>query len=384
MIKVLHLRDTKKVCGPGKTILETVSRIDTDEFRLIIGLFLEKNENDNLYMKTAMARNIPVLPIRFRNRLDLSVIFHIITIIKENRIDILHSHEYKSDIIAYLVSKLYKIPTVTTIHGWITNTIKGKINIGLGKKVLPAFTKVIAVSPQIRAELLRSGVPEGKIALVYNAIVAENYVPGSYEPDSVRRRFNLPPSAILIGNVGRLSPEKGQKDFLLAAEMLCRTTENVYFILVGDGGDRQELQHFAEQHNIADRVFFTGHVEDVRPIYQDLDYVALTSHTEGFPNVVLESLCMDTPVLATDVGGVGDIIFNNTTGLLIPPHAPEAIYKGLLDLIHHPQNSQKMAAAGKKRVQENFLFAKRVAAVETIYREVVAGSRYVGQLSQSP
>jgi len=374
MIKVLHLRDTKKVCGPGKTILETVSRIDKNEFALSIGLFLEKHENDNLYMKTAMAQNIPILPLRFRNRVDLSIIFQIIIIIKENHIDILHSHEYKSDIIAYLVSKLYKIPIITTIHGWITNTIKGKINIALGKKVLPSFTKVIAVSPKIRAELLHSGVPEEKIALVYNAIVAENYVPGSYEPNIIRRRFNLPQSTTLIGNVGRLSPEKGQKDFLLAAEKLCHITKEVYFILIGDGGDREALEQFAQQHNIAERVFFTGHVEDVRPVYQDLDYVALTSHTEGFPNVILESLCMDTPVLATDVGGVDDIVLNGKTGVLVPPHAPEAIYKGLLFLLQNPQDAQKMVAAGKKRVQENFLFTKRVAVMENIYREIVANN----------
>lgn len=372
MINVLHLRDTDKVCGPGKTILETVNQIDKKRFNLSIGLFLLHKETKNLYYDAALERNIPIIPIRTLHQFDLTSIFKTIKIIKDHDIHILHSHEYKSDIIAFFVSKIYRIPIVTTTHGWITHSLKRRIYIGFGKKALPHFDKVIAVSPKIKSELIDIGVSEDNIALIYNAIVSDNYRAGAFQENVLRKRFKLSEKAILIGKIGRLSPEKGQKEFLLAARDICQERKNVYFFLIGDGPDRKRLEKMAIELSIGDRVFFTGHVQDVRPIFQDLDIIALTSYTEGFPNVILEALCMGKPVVASNVGGVPDIIQDDETGCLVPPKDAKAVSRSFRFILENPKTAEQFVKNGQKLVLEKFEFKTRVERIQNLYAEILA------------
>lgn len=371
MINVLHLRDTNKICGPGKTIIETACRIDKNNFNLTIGLFLLKKEKNNIYYNAAKERGVGIIPIRMFHQFDISTIHRIIRIIKEKNIHILHSHEYKSDIIAFFISRFVKIQIVTTIHGWIENTFKSKVYIEAGKKTLPYFNKVIAVSPKIKSQLLSLGVSERNISLIYNGIVVENYNPGSYPQRLLRTKYNIPDEAILIGNVGRLSQEKGQTQFLLAAKEVCRQNDKTYFVIIGDGPDYDQLKKTAIQYHIENKVIFTGHVQDVRPFYQDLDIIALTSFTEGFPNVILEALCMNKPVVATDVGGVADIVIDGVTGYLVKAGHYQDIAAKLIKLVEYPEIANLLVENGKKRIKERFQFNKRVEKIEELYRCVV-------------
>ena len=371
MINVLHLRDTDRICGPGKTIIETCARIDKSKYNLKIGLFLLNSQTNNVYKKAAEKRGIEVVPLTTSSQFDLRIIFKIIKVIKEHNIHILHSHEYKSDILAYLVSKFYKIPIVTTAHGWIVNSLKGKIYIGMGKRVLRHFDEVIAVSPKIREELLRVKVPEERVRLIFNAIVTENYISGDFEENILRKRFNLPSNAFLFGNIGRLSPEKGQKEFIIGAKKIAEEFPDTYFFLVGDGPNKNNLEQLVKSLDLQHRVFFTGHYHDVRPVFQDLNAVGLTSYTEGFPNVLLESLCMNKPIFASDVGGVDEIVYHNKTGLLIPSHDTSAAEESMRYILTHPDECEQQVANGKALIQERYTFSKRVEKVQELYDGLV-------------
>lgn len=371
MIKVLHLRDTKKICGPGKTIMETACRIDSSEFELSVGLFLERDENDNLYYKALLERGVRVFPVRQRHQFDLAVIKTIITIIKDNEINILHSHDYKTDIIASLVARIHPIPVVTTIHGWITNSLKSRFYIWVGKRVLKRFDRVIAVSPRIRNELLALGLESDKTPLIYNAIVTNNYCPGTYDNGYLRKRFNLKENDILVGNVGRLSPEKGQRVFLDAAKIICHSQNDVYFVLVGDGPDRAALEKYSAEEGIEDRVLFAGYEHDVRPVYQDIDILALTSYTEGFPNVLLESLCMDTPIVATRVGGVEDIVQDGVTGYICEAGDSIGIAASMQRMLDDPEKARAMVSNGKALIRREFQFSTRIEKIQNLYRNVL-------------
>jgi len=371
MINVLHLRDTDRICGPGKTIIETCARIDKSKYNLKIGLFLLDSQTNNEYKKAAEKRGIDVIPLVTSNQFDLRIIFKIITVIKEHNIHILHSHEYKSDILVYLVSKFYNIPIVTTAHGWIANSLKGKLYIGMGKRVLRYFDNVIAVSPKIHKELIRVKVLETRARLIFNAIVTDNYIADSFEANILRDRFNLPSDAFLFGNIGRLSPEKGQKEFIIGAKKIAHEFPNTYFFLIGDGPDRDVLEEMVVEHQLQSRVFFTGHYHDVRPVFQDLNAVGLTSYTEGFPNVLLESLCMNKPIFASDVGGVDEIIHHKETGLLIPPHNALAVEESMRYILTHPNDCKQQVENGKKLIRDKYAFTRRVEKIQSLYDGLV-------------
>jgi glycosyltransferase involved in cell wall biosynthesis len=371
MINVLHLRDTDRICGPGKTIIETALATDRRSFTQKVGLFVRSAEERNPFCDAASARGVEVIPVMARHRFDLRVIREINRIIDKHDIHLVHSHEYKSDILAFLASRIRPIPIITTIHGWITNHLKSRVYVGLERRILPRFDRVVAVSAETRRRVLECGVPEARVDILHNAIVTKHYQSDGRQSGYFYTHHGVPQDAVIVGYVGRLSPEKGQRDLLAAAASLVDRHARLHVALVGDGPDRESLGRIAIELGLGARVILTGHIADVRPIYRDLDIVALTSHTEGFPNIVLEALCMEKPVVATSVGGVPEIIEDGVTGLLVPPGSPRAIANALERLLVDRSVGRALAAEGKRVVHDRFQFADRVAREEEIYREVL-------------
>jgi glycosyltransferase involved in cell wall biosynthesis len=367
MIRVLHLRDTDRICGPGKTILETVAHIDRSRFDLRIGLFLGSREQNNIYYQEAVERGFTVFPLTSPWPYDPSLVARIVRYVEDNHIDIIHSHEYKSDLLTYAAAWMTPVVTITTQHGWIRNTAKSKLVIALQRMVLPAFDCVLAVSEKMRRDLLSVGVPPQRIELIYNAIVADKYVPEHSRRDSLKHEMKLPVDSVLIGNIGRLSPEKGQSDFIAAARILAGLRDDLYFVIVGDGPDRRRLEQQARGAGLDGRVFFLGNILDMLPVYDGLDIVALTSHTEGFPNVVLESMCMEKPVLATNVGGTGEIVQDKTTGILVERGRPDLIAEGIQFLLANPGIRTQIVDRAKQLVLTSFAFSRRTSEVEKLY-----------------
>lgn len=372
MINVLHLRDTDRVCGPGKTIIETACASDARYFSQKIGLFLLPSETRNLYHDAAVSRGVEVIPVRSAHPYDPRVVLTLAGIVKTHRIDIVHSHEYKSDLVAWLLARTSPVPIMSTVHGWITNSSKSRAVVGLSQRALRGFGRVAAVSDETRRKVLACGVSSERVVVLHNAVVTANYNRDRQPRGFLRSRFDLPPGARIVGNVGRLSPEKGQADFLLGAAAIAASHPDAYFVLVGDGPSRAALERQSVELGLGGRVRFTGHLSDVRPAYRDLDVLALTSHTEGFPNVVLEAMCMDVPVLATAVGGTGEVVEDGVTGVLIGAGQPAAIATGLDRLLRDPDGANALAAAGKRRVEREFSFDRRVSREENVYRELLA------------
>lgn len=374
-INVLHLRDTDKICGPGKTILETASRIDRSRFALTIGIFARPHETTNAYYDAVLKRGVMAVRIPSLSKFDVKTVSTIARIIRERDIHVVHSHEYKSDILTFLLRRRLDIPIVTTVHGWITNSIKSKLYVALNKRVLRYFDRVIAVSPRIRDEVLANGVAPENVQLIHNAIVMENYQRHLATQGEFRAQFGLSQDAFVVAAVGRLSPEKGQADLLRASAPLMRSYRRLHVALVGDGPDRDRLRSVVLELGIADRVVFTGHLVDVRPVFRDTDLLALTSYTEGFPNVILEALSMEVPVVATDVGGVPDIVENGVTGALVPAGDISGIARAIEHTLQDPQWARQTALQGQARVAAQFQFARRVEKVQQLYREVMAGRK---------
>lgn len=371
MITVLHLRDTDRVCGPGKTIIETAKAASRGEFRHKIGLLLLERETHNAYLDAATEQGVEVIPLRLAHRFDPRVIQRIVRVIREHRIDLVHSHDYKSDMLAWAAARFHRVPIMTTVHGWIWNNLRYQVYWRTAQALMPRFDLVIAVSEETRAAARRCGVPEAKLVTIHNGIVTENYDPEGVAPGRIRARWGIPGGAPLVGCVGRISPEKGQRDLLVAAAQVLRTHPDVWFLFAGDGPDRATVEQQAAHAGIAHRVVFAGHMADPRPVFRDIDILALTSHTEGFPNVVLEALCMRTPVLATDVGGVREIVEDGTTGVLLPAHQPDRIAEGLRQLLDRPEWARRLAQAGHATVLKHFTFGQRVLKEETVMRQLV-------------
>ena len=373
MINVLHLRDTDRVCGPGKTIIETACAADHSAFHTSIGVFCSKGQ-PNAYVEAARARGIEVHALEAAHSWDLRLLSQIVALIRQRNIHVVHSHDYLSDILTRAVAWRVPVATMSTVHGWITNDFRRRLRIRLSQLALRGLDRVVAVSEETRTRVVAAGIPADRVVVIHNAIVARDYRAEDFEAGAFRRRIGVGADAILVGNIGRLSPEKGQRDFLQAAARVASLEPRLHLVLAGSGPDEESLKALAAELGLANRVAFVGHLKDVRPVYRDIDALALTSYTEGFPNVVLEALCMDVPVLATAVGGVREIVTHGETGVLVTAGRVDEIESGLRRLISDQAEAARMAAAGKDLVMRRFEFRQRTPKEESVYRELMRGS----------
>lgn len=372
-LNILHLRDTYEIGGPGKTILETHRAINKERFRLFLGVFTVGDE-DGASPFTAEAKRLelPVHVIRGSNRYDPRLIGRVIDLVKTLQIDIVHAHEVKSDVITYLAAQFHAVPIVTTLHGWIGNGVKQRALIALDKRIVRGFDRVIAVSRQIEQDLIAAGMPAEKITLVHNAIVVERYR-RTGQRGMLREAVGCPISHPVIASVGRLSPEKGHADLIKAIDIVRRAGKNVSLVLVGDGPERPKLVQQIKALDLESSVHLPGYINDPQRLLEEVDLMALPSHTEGLPNAALEALLLEVPVLATRVGGTPEVIADGETGRLVPAHSPDALAAGILEYLAEPESWQAMASRGKERVRSNFDFHARTRKIESIYVEMARG-----------
>ena len=175
-IRVLDLRDTYDIGGPGKTILETFRFIDAERFDLHLGVFLVDGEPvETPFLAEARRYGMPVHLIRGSSRYDPRLVTRTAALSRRLAVDILHAHEVKSDVVALAASRLRSTALVTTMHGWIANSPRQKALVRLDRTVARYYDRVIAVSSKIRHELIGAGVDPDRVRLIHNGIVPERY-----------------------------------------------------------------------------------------------------------------------------------------------------------------------------------------------------------------
>jgi glycosyltransferase involved in cell wall biosynthesis len=368
-INVLDLRDTHEIGGPGKTILETFRAIDTQKFRLHLGVFgSPAGRGSSPFFTAATAMDVPIHEIDASGPYDLGQIWRLRKLVEDHRIDIVHPHETSSDVITYAMSKTLRVPIVTTAHGWIANSPKQRAMVALDKLVMRGFDRVIAVSDRIRQDLLDAGVPRDRITLLHNAIVVDNYRrTGAGAMASIIGRVVAHP---ILVSIGRLSPEKGHADLVEALRIVASRGKEISAVLAGDGPSKSDIAERVRAAGLEDRVHLPGYVTSPARLLEDADLMVLPSHTEGLPNAALEALVMSVPVLATAVGGTPEVVIEGETGRLVPPHRPELLADGIIDFLDHRDHWRQLAAHGQRMVQERFDFTARTRKLEQIYEEL--------------
>jgi glycosyltransferase involved in cell wall biosynthesis len=369
---VLDLRDSPWVDGPGRTILDTASLVDPGRYQIVVGAFSGVRHGEHAYLAEAVRRGLETHAIVERRALDPEVLRQIVRWCRSHAIDVIHTHDFRSDLYGLIAARRLGIPAVATCHGWIANNFKGRVYTAIDKFLLRLFDRVIVVSARMRDQLRGQGMPADKIALIRNALIVENYQPGR-DDRSVQAQWNIPAHHKVVGKIGRLSPEKCQDLFLRAAAGVMRHVADVSFVLVGLGPEEDRLRRLAIELGIAERVVFAGYRGDMQRVYNSLDLVVQASSTEGMPNVILEALVMRVPVVATDVGGTAEIVTDGHSGRLIPPNDLDALVAAMCEALTNTARAAAWAEAGERRVRADFSHSVRLQQIMTVYDEAVGG-----------
>ncbi len=383
-IKILELRDTHEIGGPGKTILETYRAIDHSRFDVQLAVFRAPGDrSETPFLTAARAVGMPIHEVPAHGPYDPRLVWNLAALVRDQVFDIVHAHEGSSDVVTYAMRAIHRVPIVSTAHGFIGNSAKQRFMIALDKRVLRAFDRVIAVSRKMQRDLIAARVPASKVTLLHNGIVLENY-PRTGERGAIEALIGRQLPRPIIVSIGRLSPEKGHADLVDALALATSHGRRVTAVFAGDGPSRAELTARIQAAGLQDWVHLPGYVQQPARLLQDADLMVLPSHTEGLPNAALEAFALEVPVLATRVGGTPEVITDGVSGRLVPAHSPEALAAGITAYLDEPATWKQWAHEGRRIVEAQFDFKTRTSALEAIYEEMIeAHARHGRQLTRS-
>jgi glycosyltransferase involved in cell wall biosynthesis len=363
---VLHLRDSPWVDGPGRTILETATRIDRSRVDYHVGAFVSNPADQHPLVDALNQRGLPAHPIEDRGGVGSELVRRIVQLLDRLEIDVLHTSEFRSNVLGVLCSRKRPVRLVSTAHGWITNDLRGHAYTLADRMLLRRFDRVILVSHAMRRRLPRWWVPDERVRVVHNALMTDSYGQAVLEAP---RRAPDPRGPVRLLNVGRLSPEKGQPLLLEAVAALSKDFPGLHLSFAGTGPLEAPLMRLATELGLANRVDFLGYVADMPALYARTDLVVQSSFTEGLPNVMLEVAYLGVPVVATDVGGTREVIEHGVSGWLVEPRSRESLELGLRRYLESPNSFVEMALTGRPRVTREFSFANRTEKQTQLYEE---------------
>lgn len=368
-INVMHLRSSRGFYGAESVILSICKNIDKEKFNCFITCFKDPRFNEIALIDEARKAGIYTEVINLSFRFDLSAAFKLRALLNKYNIDILHCHDYKANFIGFIASRFRKVKLVTTIHGWTKAGARLKFYEYLDSFVIRYFDQIIVVSGGIQKTLLKSRLSPEKIVVIHNGIDAD-YFSGKFVNVEYKRRIGIEDNFNVIGTVGRLSVEKGQKYLIEAASEVINIFPNTVFLIIGNGPFKKSLQDMAKSFGLEKNVIFTGPFprEELRNIYSLTDIFILPSLAEGFGLALTEAMAMGIPAIATKIGGIPEIIEYGKTGYLIPPADPNAISRAIIDLLSDKTKAELMAKAGQNFVRQRFSIYETVRKTEELYR----------------
>jgi glycosyltransferase involved in cell wall biosynthesis len=302
-------------------------------------------------------------------------------LIRRERPEILHTHTAKAGAVgrvaALLAGDARPRIVVHTFHGHVLRGYFDPLRSAgfrlLERLLARASTALVAVSPQVRDDLVALGVaPREKFAVVRLGIGLEQRIAADGDARAeTRRRLGVPADRFVVGWIGRMTGVKRTDDLLLALRRLRDDGVDATLCLVGDGPDRGHLERRAHELGVMRQCLFLGYQEDVAPFFALFDVFVLPSVNEGTPVTAIEALASGRPVVATRVGGVPDVVRDGVDGFLVEPGDVEGLAERLARLAHDPELRAGLGAAGRERVFARYDVDRLVDDVDLLYRSLL-------------
>jgi glycosyltransferase involved in cell wall biosynthesis len=361
--------------GPDKTILNSPRFLEPLGYRMVCAyLHPPADPGFAVIRKNAERYRAPLVGIPDRGPWDWRVVTDLLAVCKAERVAVWHGHDYKTNALGLLLKQFWPMRLVTTVHGWVHNTTRTPLYYKLDKLCLPRYERVICVSDDLLEACLGCGVPTRNCVLLENAIDAEDYARRQPTAEA-KARLGFPTAGFLIGAVGRLAGEKAFDVLVRSVHALVGRGLDARLVIVGEGGEREALERLASDLGIADRVTLPGWQADVRGYFEAMDVFALSSRREGLPNVLLEAMALEVPVVATRVNGVPRLVQDGRNGFLVEPGDLDGLTTALRGLLTNPGLRDLFRAAGRRTVETRYSFPTRMTRLKRIYDDLLGGER---------
>ena len=276
--------------------------------------------------------------------------------LRENKIEIIHTHDFYTNIFGMLAAQLASVPLAIASKRE-TGGMRSKWQKRIEKFAFKQANAIVANSEAVKKYLISEGISAAKIRVIYNGLDLERLTPKTIDRKEICESLNLPTDEnikfiTLVANLRHTV--KNQPMFLRVAEKVTRQFPNAHFVLAGEGELLENLQNLANELKITENTHFIGRCTEVPELLSISFAGVLTSFNEGFSNSILEYMAAKLPVVATNVGGAGEAIIENETGFLVKSDDAETMANRLIELLKDENEARDFGIKGRKIVEENF------------------------------
>ena len=373
-IKLLEMLTNFHIGGTERQVANLAMGIDPAHFDLHLACLRNSGE----LLAELETLRVPRLEFRIGRLYSPKTLWQGIRLaqyVRRNLIQIVHSYGFYPNVFTIPVARL---AGASIVMASIRNTcdLLTPMQRRLQKLVCRFADCILVNADAIRENLIEEGYDPKKIVVIRNGIALSRFAKKE-RGAVIRGELGLPPSARLVGLFSRLNPMKGVPYFLEAASVLAERFPDVYFLVVGDGAIKPELEEQARRMGLGRRIIFTGFRNDVPELLSEAAVSVLPSLSEGTSNTLLESMAAGVPVVATRVGGNPEIIEHGVSGLLVPPRDSAALAAATASLLEDEDMAARLGQAGIERVIELFSIEGSVHETEHLYQRLVEAKGHI-------
>lgn len=354
--------------GVERLLSQSIRHLSRDRFEYDFAYFTPWKDDVVSEFEEA---GLPVHCLDITKDISPSAVGKVRSLLRRGRYDLIHTHSPLPSAITRVVAS--RTSLVHTEHSLPAS--RNRLTRLANRITYPFCDVVISVSGVVEREVTR-GWPSPRVSkVIYGGIDQEAFVGiDPVDVTEVRRRLNIPPDHLVVGNVAHLRRQKGHEVWLEAARAVIADAPATTFVVVGrekESGYQDALERYSSDLGIADHVRFAGFQPDPYPYLAAFDVFLMASEFEGFPISLVEAMAMGLPVVATDVGGVAEALGPDGTGLLSPAGDHQALAARVLDLLGDEAGRRRLGAGARERASTEFTIERMVELVEKTYDELL-------------
>jgi len=349
-------------------LLETIKNHDKEKFQFIVGYFLPWK--DQLVSAIEKLQSEVICYDKSNNWQILSSGNQVSKSVIDNNIDIIHAHLPWAGILARRVLKRTGVPVIYTEHN--KQERYHPLTRWMNKWSFNNQDMAIAVSKDVEESIYKNIHPSIPVRTILNGVNIKKFDPEKHNKCEEREKLYIPEDAIVIGTVAVFRKQKRLDIWMELAGRIKKKYPETFFIILGDGPEEVLVRQRIQVSNIKNSVILPGRLDEVRPWLAAMDLFLMTSEFEGLPLALLEAMTMELPVVATDAGGIKEVVRDGVEGFLKPVDKPMELEEPLSRLVEDEELRIKMGKRGRERVIEAFGLERMVRELEETYFEVLA------------
>ncbi len=362
-ITILHLIDSLPREGAEMVVYDLIQQGNREEFNFLV-VALTRGGGVAEMLK---AIDIPVDILKRRSFLDLRAFRRLLRLIRNRRVDVIQTHLFSSHLWGWAAALFFpRVRLLRVEH----NMSEWKNYLRRGLDYLLSFRtdRFVAVSKPVRGSLVsRCRIDPVRVEVIVNGLNTDRLRPGS-DPAAWRRKLEIPAESKIVVTAAALTSKKGHRYLLSASELVSAHRDDVYFLLLGEGELRGELESSIRERGLTDRVFLLGSRSDAVEIISQSDLFVLSSIREGLPISLLEAMALNRPVVVTAVGGCPDLIVEGENGLLVQPRDGAGLAAAIVKVLDSPGLGERLGKAAAQTVVTGYGMRGMIEAYEQLYR----------------